>query len=74
MVKGRIPGNIRCVQRTLILEQEVHHGDGTDGCCAMEWKLGPSVLDAGGRFVSDKFAGDAEVIFRGGEMKCGLLR
>lgn len=47
MVKRRETLIIRRIQGALVLQQEHNHGDGTDGCGAMDGVLAAAVADAG---------------------------
>lgn len=38
---------VRRIQGALVLQQEHHHGHGTDGCGAMDGVLAAAVADAG---------------------------
>lgn len=48
MMQGRVSLVIGCVERAPGFEEEIDHGHGTNGCCAVEGVLAALVTDSGG--------------------------
>jgi len=71
MMQRRQPIHIRRINRTPVLQQQLHDWHAPHCCGAVQRRLPALVPDAGGGLGCDQSAADVEVVLRGGEVEGG---